>query len=146
MNLEWDDTAARGLRRYVRMVAEAIGLGAESSLVQLEDPICAYVALDRCPAGYPGHDFALLWDERHGWALALEAPGGTRLEPLGYLAAGLLPVPLVVAAYVNAACAGCGFGPAAPVSDETTDLAGRLESFADPVGAGTPAAEPLGRC
>ena len=132
MNLEWDDTAARGLRRYVRQVAEAVGLGIESSLVQLDEPVCAYLALDRWWPGCPDNDLALVWDEQHGWALALEQPGDAQLTPLGCLDAGLLPEPRVVADYVDAACAGAGFGPAEPAStDAARDLAGRLAMYAD---------------
>ena len=132
MNLDWDDPAARGLRCYVRLVAEEIGVGDEASLVQLDEPVCAYLALDFCPADRPENYFALVWDERHGWALALEESGGTRLTSLGCLDAGRLPTPRMVAAYVCAACAGGGFGPPAPIGAEVPpDLSSRLALYAE---------------
>jgi len=131
MNLDWDEMAARGLRCYVRLVAEAIGVSDEASLVQLDEPVCVYLALDRCPVCYPNSDLALVWDERHGWALALESVGCARL---GWLDAGPLPAPRTVAAYVATACAGSGFGPAAPESGKLSrGLAARLALYAEPI-------------
>ena len=71
MDLDQDGAAARGLRRYVHLVAEAVGVGEEASTIQFDDPVSAYLALDRCSPQHPDQDLALLWDERQGWALGV---------------------------------------------------------------------------
>lgn len=132
MDLDHESATARGLRRYVGLVADAVGVSAAAAAVQLDDPVNVYLPLQRCVDGYPDHDLALLWDERCGWLLAVEVPGTVRLTLLGYLAGTLLPAPHVVADYVTRAGAGRGFGAALPqrATDEA-DLAGRLAAYAD---------------
>jgi hypothetical protein len=132
MYLDRDGIVARGLLHYVGLVADAVGVGPESSITQLDDPVSVYVALDRRAERYPEHDLALLWDERHGWSLALEVPGGALLTPLGYLpAADRLPEPRVVAEFVENACADGQLGAERPVPpDPGDDLVGRLAAFA----------------
>jgi hypothetical protein len=134
MNLDRESAAARGLRRYVGLVADAVGIGAAASAVQLDEPVNVYLPLERCIAEYPEHDLALLWDERYGWMLAIEVPGTTQLTVLGYLTDTLLPPPRVVADYVTRACSGAGLGqprPEQPADD--ADLADRLATYADRV-------------
>jgi hypothetical protein len=133
MYLDRDGIAARGLLRYVGLVAEAVGVGPESSITQLDDPVSVYVALDRRAERFPHRDLALLWDERFGWALALEVPGGARLTRLGYLAiADRLPEPRMVARFVDAACTTGHLGAPepAPPPDGAADLLGRLAVLA----------------
>jgi hypothetical protein len=134
MNLDRESAAARGLRRYVGLVADAVGIGAEASAVQLEDPVSVYLPLERCAAEYPEHDLALLWDERCGWMLAIEVPGTVQLTVLGYLADTVLPAPRVVADYVTRACSGAGFGEPRPEQParaaDDADLADRLAAHA----------------
>jgi hypothetical protein len=132
MDIDRDSAAARGLRRYVRLVADAIGVGPAASSVQLDDPVSVYLALDRCPDEYPEHDLALLWDERRGWALAIEVPGSVEVTVLGYLTDTLLPAPRVVADHVTQACSGGGFGNPRPYRfTSDADLADRLAACAD---------------
>jgi hypothetical protein len=135
MDLDHDGAAARGLRRYVRLVAEAVGVGAEASTLQLDDPVSVYLALDRCSPRHPGQDLALLWSERHGWALGVESVVTSDVLVLGFLAAELLPPPRTVADYVTEACQGGGFGAArpCPVRPAANELAERLAGYADQV-------------
>ncbi len=132
MDLDEDDPAARGLLRYVGLVGDAIGMGAAASMVQLDEPISVYLPLDRCAAEYRDRDLALLWDERCGWALAVESGGGVDLRIAGFLGSGLVPAPRVVADYVDRACHGGGFGDASPPEPAAADLAGLLADYAEP--------------
>ncbi len=121
MDLDGQGVAARGLRGYVELVAEAVGVGSEASILQLDDPVGVYLALERCAVSAPGRDLALLWDERHGWALAVERDGSTELRVLGYLGGDLLPAPQVVARFVDRACRGGAVGVAQPSVRPRTD-------------------------
>lgn len=94
----WDDDAfARGLRGYIAEVATAVGVGPESTTVDLDSPAGAYIALDRRPPRHPDRDAALLWDERHGWSAAIETHSGEDLIVLRYLGSALVPSPAAVA-------------------------------------------------
>jgi hypothetical protein len=134
MDLDHDSAAARGLRRYVQLIAEAVGVGAEASTIQLDDPVSAYLALDRCSPRHPDQDLALLWDERHGWALGMESTVSADLLVLGFLPAEV-PPPRTVADYVAAACRGDGFGATRPRAPrpEADDLADLLDGYAGQV-------------
>lgn len=139
MDLDGEGVAARGLRRYVRLVAEAVGVGSESSILQLDDPVSVYLALDRCTPGHPDRDLALLWDERHGWALAVELDGA-RLRVLGYLGGELLPEPRVVARFVDRSCRGMDDGePQPPARRAVLDLPGLLAGYAERIHVALPA-------
>ncbi|MFJ8913044.1 DUF6292 family protein [Amycolatopsis sp. NPDC102389] len=70
---------------YLAEVTEALGIGLESCTVDLDDPVSAYVALDERLATHPERDVALLWDEAHGWAVAIETHSGEDLIVLRYL-------------------------------------------------------------
>ncbi|MGW4056708.1 DUF6292 family protein [Amycolatopsis sp. NPDC004747] len=74
----------RRLRDYVGSVARAVGVGFESCTLDAGSPAAAYIALDWRLSRFPGHDLALVWDETHGWAAAIEdAAGATVLTHLG---------------------------------------------------------------
>jgi hypothetical protein len=135
MDLDQDDAVARGLRRYVRLVAEALGVGAEASIIQFDDPVSVYLALDRCSPQHPDQDLALLWDERQGWALGVENMVSADVLVLGCLTAEVLPSPSTVADYVAAACRGDGFGTAVPDATlpDAEGLAARLADYVSQV-------------
>lgn len=138
MNLDGEGVAARGLRRYVGLVAEAIGVGSEASILQFDDPVSVYLALDRCVAAHPDRDVALLWDELHGWALAVELDGAD-VRVLGYLDGELLPEPRAVARFVERACRDEGIGvPEPPSHRAEPDLAGRLADYAERIHVALP--------
>ncbi|WP_372661393.1 DUF6292 family protein [Amycolatopsis kentuckyensis] len=91
-----------GLAGYLAAVSAAVGVGEESCTVDLDDPASAYVALDVRLSRHPGRDMALLWDERHGWAFAMETNSGEDLLVLAYLGGELVPAPARVRAFVAA--------------------------------------------
>jgi hypothetical protein len=135
MELDRDGAEARGLRRYVRLVAEAVGVGAEASTLQLDDPLSVYLALERCSPRHPDRDLALLWGERHGWSLGVETTISADVLVLGFLAGEVLPPPHTVADYVAAACRDDEFGASVPrvtpLSPE--EMSARLVEYADQV-------------
>lgn len=136
MQRDENSAATRGLRRYITLVAQAVGIGAESTYLQMEPVSEAYLALSDRLVGFPERDVALLWDEKHGWALALETHGGADLIVLGYLGLSVLPAPQVVARYVADATAGRGVGDLDPpdfsldTDEQTPDVLARLADYA----------------
>ncbi|MEQ0559983.1 DUF6292 family protein [Amycolatopsis sp. NEAU-NG30] len=92
--------AARGLRQYV--LAVAAGLAAPAWFCEVDVPAGAYLALDHRLTRFPDHDTALLWDERDGWAAAVEAPAGDEVIVLAYLGGDVLPPPETVVEFVRA--------------------------------------------
>jgi len=132
MELEFDSAAARGLSRYVELVAEALGLAGGGSLVQLGPPVNAYLALEGRTPLFPTRDVALLWDEEHGWSAAVETDN--ELVVLCYLGGEVLPLPAAVAAFARRALAATHAGRAEPVvlrtADAADDLADRLADYA----------------
>ncbi|WIV62202.1 DUF6292 family protein [Amycolatopsis nalaikhensis] len=114
-----------GLTGYLAAVSAAVGVGEESCTVDLDDPASAYVALDLRLPRHPGRDMALLWNERHGWAFAMETHSGEDLLVLAYLGGELVPVPLRVGRFVAGIGAG-GVPVAAPVPPELRGDRGEL--------------------
>lgn len=137
MELTVDSPAARGVRRYISLVAAALGLTGDTYCVELEPYLAAYVALDGRVPRFPGHEVALVWDEYHGWAVAVESRSGEDLLVVSYLAFDVLPAPRVVARFARDLLAGCRAGqperPALRRPGTGDDLAERLASYA-PVG------------
>jgi hypothetical protein len=95
-------TAIRALRGYLSRVTAALGIGLESCTIDHDRPVSAYLALDTRLEHYPDRDVALLWDERHGWAAAIETHSGEDLIILRYLGGTLIPPPSTVARFVAA--------------------------------------------
>ncbi|WP_435792519.1 DUF6292 family protein [Amycolatopsis tolypomycina] len=91
-----------GLTGYLAAVSAAVGVGEESCTVDLDAPASAYIALDVRLSRHPGRDMALLWDERHGWAFAMETHSGEDLLVLAYLGGDLVPGPSRVRGFVSA--------------------------------------------
>nr|WP_042181409.1 DUF6292 family protein [Kibdelosporangium sp. MJ126-NF4]CEL12986.1 hypothetical protein [Kibdelosporangium sp. MJ126-NF4]CTQ98672.1 hypothetical protein [Kibdelosporangium sp. MJ126-NF4] len=133
MDLDFDSPAAHGLRHYVRLVAAELGLTGDSSLVQLEPPANAYLALDDRLARFPGRDLALIWDEEHGWALAVETHSGEDLIVQRRLGGDVLPPPRVVGQFARSsqdhALSGLPTLPVLRNSDDRDDLEARLVDY-----------------
>ncbi|MGW3966141.1 DUF6292 family protein [Amycolatopsis sp. NPDC005003] len=91
--------AARGLRQY--LLAVAAKLDAPAWFCEVDVPAGAYVALDRRLARFPDHETALLWDERDGWAAAVESASGDEVIVLAYLGEDVLPPPDAVVEFVT---------------------------------------------
>ena len=148
VELEFETAPARGLRQYVRLVAEALNLGAHGYCVQLDPPTDVYLALDGRLARYPTRDVALTWDEEHGWAACIETHSGEDLIVLSYLGTELLPAPRLVAQFVDQLFAeefpGQPDPPAFRRAGEADALFERLAGYATPTrnapGWGVPAA------
>ena len=90
----------RRLRGYVGAVARAVGVGPESCTVDVGTPAAAYIALDWRLSRFPGHDLALVWDEVHGWAAAIEDATGATV--LTYQGGEVLPQPRAVVRFLAA--------------------------------------------
>lgn len=95
----------RRLRGYVGAVARAVGVGLESCTLDASTPAAAYIALDWRLARFPDHDLALVWDETHGWAAAIEDATHTATI-LAYLGGEVLPEPRAVVRFLAAVRAG----------------------------------------
>ncbi|WP_112274199.1 DUF6292 family protein [Lentzea terrae] len=80
LTVDFDDSEARRVRRYVRDVVGGLELRGDSSFVETEPHAAAYVALDGRLRDFPDHDVALLWDERTGWSAAVEDRLGELVE------------------------------------------------------------------
>ena len=121
---------ARGLRRYVGLIEELLGLSGQGSCVQLEAPLSAYVAIDGHVPAFPDRDVALLWGERYGWAVAVEARCGEDLLVLRYLGGQVLPAPRVVAQFVRRTLDGERPGSSEPDVLESPGLHDELAAYA----------------
>lgn len=134
MELQSHDAAARGLRRYVHLVAEALALSGDGSYLELEPPVGAYLALDQRLPQFPTRDAALLWDELHGWSLAVESRSAEDLLVHAYLGIDILPAPHVVARFAAKLVQGEQTGQPDPPNLRTLhvqdDLPQRLAAYA----------------
>lgn len=101
LELDFDDSVARGLRRYVQLVSRSVGLRGECSYTQADEVAHAYIALDGSLPSFPDHDVALLWDEAHGWSAAVEHRSGGDPQVVARLAGDVLPAPEAVATWVR---------------------------------------------
>jgi Family of unknown function (DUF6292) len=134
MDLEFDFLAAQGLSRYVRLVAEELGLTGECSFSQLAPPVNAYLALDGHLPLFPSRDVALIWHEEHGWAAGIETHSGEDLILLSFLGDVVLPAPRVVAQFARSVLGEELPGQPEPVAlrkaDDDDDLRAQLVSYA----------------
>ncbi|NBH12277.1 DUF6292 family protein [Amycolatopsis sp. SID8362] len=92
----------RRLRGYVEAVAKAVGVGLESCTLDAGTPAAAYIALDWRLGRFPDHDLALVWDERHGWAAAVEGANGNPATVLVHLGGEVVPEPRAVVRFLAA--------------------------------------------
>lgn len=124
----------RGLDRYVWLVAETLGLTGDAYYIEAQPPVNAYLALTARLPTFPGRDTALIWDERHGWAGAIESISGDSLVVLTYLGHDILPTPRVVGDFARDLVAGHNPGQSTPPGFRTVetddDLPQRLAAYA----------------
>ena len=97
LDVDFDDTARPGLRRYVRRVTRALGMTGECSVV---DRAGAYLAVDGRVEGFPDRDVALLWDEE-GWSAAVETHSGGDLFVVARMGGEPMPPPHAVARWAS---------------------------------------------
>lgn len=100
MDLKSNEVAAQGLRRYVQLVSEAMGLSGACWYIEPEPPVSVYLPVEGRLPRFPTRDVALVWDEEHGWAVAIEASCGEDLIVVSSLGVEALPPPPVVARFV----------------------------------------------
>jgi hypothetical protein len=119
----------RRFRAYLREVARAVGVGLESCTMGSGPPAWAYIALDRRLPGFPGADLALVWDEVHGWAAAVEEPSRGDVTKVVHLGGDVLPEPRALVRFLAAVLAA---DPSAGVVEAPLlRLAGRHEELLD---------------
>ncbi|QYN26574.1 hypothetical protein K1T34_48770 [Amycolatopsis sp. DSM 110486] len=70
-----------------------MGVGEESCTTDVNPPFSAYIALETRLPQHPDRDVALLWDEHHGWAVAIETHSGEDLFIVAYAGVQLVPEP-----------------------------------------------------
>lgn len=132
MELEFDSPAARGLRRYVGLVARACGSGMDCSFIELERPVSAYLPVDGRIPGFPDLDVALCWQEGRGWAAGVETHSAEELVLLTHLDGDVLPDPQRVARFlcdVRGGDLSGGALPEPPGSRGTEDPLERLAGY-----------------
>ncbi|MFD0808761.1 DUF6292 family protein [Amycolatopsis umgeniensis] len=78
---------------YLAEVTDALGVGLESCTVDHDTPVTAYVALDEEFRAHPGCDTALVWNETHGWAAAIENHSDGELVVIRYLGGDTIAPP-----------------------------------------------------
>ncbi|MFD5247707.1 DUF6292 family protein [Amycolatopsis sp. NPDC058340] len=100
--IELDHDLRCGLAGYLVAVTAAVGVAKESWAMDLDHPASAYIALDQRLPRQPERDTALQWDERHGWAFAMETQSGEDLLVLAYFEGELVPSPDTVGRSVTA--------------------------------------------
>lgn len=131
VELDFDDSVARGLRGYVRLVTRSVGLRGECSYVQTDEVAHAYVAIDGALPLFPGQDVALLWDEKSGWAAAVEHRNGSEPQVVARLGGDVLPSPEAVAEWARGLFHQHRAGPGTPrPTQRGGDLQERLASYA----------------
>jgi hypothetical protein len=107
MGADIEHDFGRDLRGYSAAMATALGIGLEACAFDLDTPATVYVAIDWRLDRFTDRDLALLWDERHGWAAVLEAPGRDDLVVLAYLGGDeIVPDPREVVKFLAALRAG----------------------------------------
>jgi hypothetical protein len=132
MELDFDDAVVWGLRGYVRLVTEGLGLTGECSYVHVNRPAAAYLALDGRLPGFPDRDVALSWDEGCGWSAAVETHSGEDLIVVAYFGSDVLPPPEAVAEWARGLFRGerrATTRPGTPPRQQD-DLARRLAPYA----------------
>lgn len=136
MDIHGWEPAEAALHAYVGGIAEHLGVSPERTSCDASVPASACIGFDHCEAAFPHRDLSLVWDERLGWAAAVQTPSG-ELVPVSYLGTSAVPPVNVVTSFITDLVAGrergrhqpCCFGPCA-------DLLGEL--IAATRGAGPP--------
>lgn len=126
------DPAECALHRYVEIIAAEFGVRPEYTNCDIGKPASAYVALDQCLPDFPDRDLSLIWDERRGWAAAIESASGGDLIVLAYLGKEPVPEPEHVIEFVRRLLAGEHPGQTRPpVFDSDADLIRRLAELTE---------------
>ncbi|MFD1150676.1 DUF6292 family protein [Saccharothrix hoggarensis] len=117
---------SQGLARYVKAVAEEVGVPPEGTEFEVSDTATAYLGL----AEGPGRDLMLLWNEERGWSIAVETDPAEAPVVVAHLGLPLVPPPDVVARFVDDVLAGKTGGPE-PDPGGARDRAGLASRLSD---------------
>jgi hypothetical protein len=88
------------LNRYVRKVAEAVGVPSDGISCEVTDTATAYVALGCRAVAHPDRDVMLVWSAAQGWVVSIETDPAESLIVLGRATGDLVPAPEAVARLV----------------------------------------------
>ncbi|GAB1515258.1 DUF6292 family protein [Actinophytocola sp. KF-1] len=99
MTLDCRSAPVRGLRRYVRLVATALGRNADRSVVEWTHPVDAHLTLHDRLHWCPDRQVALGWNASEGWTMFLTARSRGCRTLLRFLGDDPLPAPGAVAAF-----------------------------------------------
>lgn len=94
-------TLQQALTRYVRAVADLVGVPAEGTACEVTDTVTAYLALPGNHGAQPGRDLMLVWSERQGWSVSVETTPTEAPLLLSRLGGELVPPPQDVADFVT---------------------------------------------
>lgn len=123
--------AEHGLCHYIHTVATELHTSPEATYCESADEASAYIALESRLPDKPHRELALIWDERHGWALALETSCGEDLLILSWYGPPLLPHPDNVAHFVHHTLASHGSGTKPPICTRAPSHRARRSDRAD---------------
>ncbi|ANZ43230.1 hypothetical protein BBK82_33885 [Lentzea guizhouensis] len=129
---------AEALERYVRTVAEALGVPHHGVSCEVTDTATAYLALGCRAAAHPGRDVMLVWSATHGWAVSIETRPGEPLIVLAQLTGDVVQPPEAVARLVADATTRLDVQPVPAVTARPmgwSDLAECMDRYAPAAGA-----------
>ncbi|MEV1117971.1 DUF6292 family protein [Actinosynnema sp. NPDC049800] len=128
MTSQFNDLLVRAPRGYARSVTHELGIIPECSYVQAEGPATVFLELDSRLPVFPDREAAMLWDQRSGWAAAVETHSGEDLIVQAWFGTDLVPGPRAVDALLQGGRhPDTGFGSPGLAQ---ADLARRLAPYA----------------
>ena len=107
---------AEALDRYVRKVAEALGVPHHGVSYEVTDTATAYLALGCRAVSHPGRDVMLVWSATQGWAVSIETSPGEPLIVLARSTGDVVPSPEAVARLVAESTASTDVRPVPAVA------------------------------
>lgn len=126
MALHGRESVESELHAYVTAIAEYFGVPPDQTSCEAEGLATAYIGFGPCLPDFPQRDLALVWDERLGWAAAVQTASG-ELIAFSYLASSPVPHVNVVTSFVNELIAGRDHGEnSPPFFGRCDDLPGKL--------------------
>lgn len=128
---------ASALAAYTYLVAERVGVPVDAVTHEVTDTATAYLGLAARTADLPHRDLMLVWDERHGWYIAVEPCGNDRPPVICHLGGHIAPHPGTVARFVTDVVNGDRRGQLSPIParlDRVTLAAHMAAVAAQPIG------------
>ncbi|GAA3629479.1 hypothetical protein C8D88_1011847 [Lentzea atacamensis] len=129
------------LERYVRKVAEALGVPRDGASFEVTDTATAYIALGCRAVAHPDRDVMLVWSATQGWAVSIETDPAEPLIVLARLSGDIVQAPEAVAGFVTESMTRAG-DRQPPAADARpmgwSDLAECMERYAPDDAAPSP--------